>query len=68
MRKKNPKKIYEEKQPSHNKFKILEEEEGDEGMNQVTQNNQLEKENDERMEDRLVKSQQREDEPSYGTL
>lgn len=43
---KEPKQIYEEKQPSHNRFKILEEEEGDERANQVLKDNPIEKEKD----------------------
>lgn len=52
---KNQKKIHEEKQPSHNRCKILEEEEGDERMNQVMKDNPVEKEKDGSMEDRTDK-------------
>eukprot|EP00253_Pinus_taeda_P016943 PITA_16943 len=62
--KKEPKKIYEEKQPSHNRFKISEEEEGVEREKQVSKDNPVVKEKDDSIEDRSDKSQQKEDQPS----
>lgn len=49
--KKNQNKINEEKQPSHNKFKILEEEDGNNGMNLVLEDSPAEKEKDDSMEE-----------------
>ena len=51
--KKNQKKINEEKQPSHNRFKILEEEDGNNGTNQVLEYSPAEKEKDDNMGDRF---------------
>ena len=68
MRKKEPKKIYEEKKTSHNNFKILEEEEGEDKMKQVLKDNLAKKEKGDNMEDILDKNQQQEDHPSMMEL
>ena len=47
---KNQKKINEEKQPNHNRFKILEED-GNNGTNQVLEDSPTKKEKDDSMED-----------------
>jgi len=63
--KKKQKKINKEKQQSHNRFKILEEEEeGNNGMNQVLEDSPSEKEKDDSMEDILKNSKLKKDLPS----
>jgi len=63
-RKRPKKKINEERQPSHNSFKILEEEEGNKETNQEMENVITEKERDDSMEDIIENSQQKNDLPS----
>jgi len=62
--KKNQKKTNEDKKPSHNSFKILEEEGGNNGTNQVPEDNPVEKEKDDIMEDIPENNKLKEDLPS----
>lgn len=62
--KKNKKEINKEKQPSHNRFKILEEEYGNNGMKQVLEDSPAEKEKYDSMEDIPENDKLKEDIPS----